>query len=168
MRHRLRVPKMDEAAINTLPIAEQKSVWYDTERNFWRSFERDNEASLIDAEEQYQMETAELKAELATLSGEGTQLAATRDRVLRELNRVEEELSNVATAFDKNITELTALQNTHRNHQLGRVRKQAQIARSMETYFSINRRLHQNSPLGGGREPHSKRTVDSATIYQHG
>ena len=131
---------MAEAAVwDALPLEEQRVVWYDAERNFWRNFKQEQDAMHATAEADYQRASMDVRTQLDALSDKRAQLAEVRDRLSRELARVEEDLARVAQACDDKSTRLTALEHEYRQGELDRLKKREQIAQTMYEFFKDKR-----------------------------
>ncbi|KAF4512246.1 hypothetical protein G6O67_001411 [Ophiocordyceps sinensis] len=149
---------MDDAAEwNALPADEQRSVWHETEHNFWQSFELEHDALRIAAEADYSKATLDVKVELGTLSGKRTQLDELRGRLSRELASVEEELARIAEACDDKATRLVALEQDYRKSEQERLESRERVVKTMEDFFRF-KRGHGHSPeLKPSREQHMVR-----------
>ncbi|PNY24171.1 Uncharacterized protein TCAP_05899 [Tolypocladium capitatum] len=149
---------MDEAAVwSALPAEEQRSVWDDTESNFWPGFEQQQDALRAAAEHDYQNATLEVRVEMGTLTGKRTQLAETRERLSRELTMVEEELARVAEACDENATKLINMEQDYRKREQERLEKREQVIKTMEDFFRMKRGQDSDA------EPERRRRHDHGT-----
>ena len=152
---------MDEAAVWTaLPAEEQRSVWDETETNFWPGFEQEQDALRAAAEHDYQKATLEVRVELGTLTGKRTQLVETQERLSRELTMVEEELARVAEACDENATKLLNMEQDYRKHEQERLERREQVIKTMENFFRMKR--GEDSDAGPRRpQQHGYETANS-------
>lgn len=131
---------MDDAAEwNALPADEQRSVWHETEHNFWHGFEQEQESLRLAAEMDYSKAALDIKVELATLAGKRTQLDDLRGRLSRELATVEEELARIADACDDKATRLVAMEQSYRKSEQKRLESRDKVVQTMDTFFRFKR-----------------------------
>ncbi|KAM4062645.1 hypothetical protein HRG_007474 [Hirsutella rhossiliensis] len=142
----------DTAEWNALPADEQRSVWHETEHNFWQGFEQEQETLRVAAEIEYSKATLDIKVELGTLSGKRTQLDELRGRLSKELASVEEELARIAEACDNRATRLVAMEQDYRKSEQKRLESRDKVVKTMETFFHFKRGHGPNPDLKPSHE----------------
>ncbi|KHO01212.1 uncharacterized protein MAM_00213 [Metarhizium album ARSEF 1941] len=125
--------------VDMLPAEEQRSVWDETERNFWLRFDDENDASHGETQQMYRIRASKTRAELDALMMKQSQLTERQERLLKELTQVEAELARVVEACDDKATKLNILEQEYRQSEHERLEQRAQIAKSMERFFRIKR-----------------------------
>jgi len=149
---------MEETAVwDALPAEEKRSVWDETENNFWSRFERDQEEARAAAEKDYRDATLDLKLEFNTLSGRQSQLAETRDRLARELAKVEQDLAQVAQACEDKSMKLNALEHEYGKRKHDREEKREHIYNQMLHFFKTKRGEDSDSGRASRAPPPPKR-----------
>ncbi|OAQ73498.2 hypothetical protein VFPPC_01198 [Pochonia chlamydosporia 170] len=132
--------------VDVLPAEEQRSVWDETERNFWYKFDHDNEVSHQEAEQSYKVRESDVRADLGTLTTKRTELTERQERLLKELTKVEEELARVVEECDDRATELNLLEQKYRQSEHERLEQRSKIATSMERFFRVKRGEDPDAP----------------------
>ncbi|KID92647.1 hypothetical protein MGU_00236 [Metarhizium guizhouense ARSEF 977] len=138
--------------VDLLPAEEQRSVWDETERNFWLKFDHENDANYGKSEQRYKMTEAEMRANLDTLTVKRTQLTERQDRLLKELTQVEEELARVVEECDDKATKLNILEQNYRQSEHDRLEQRNKIAKSMERFFRVKRGEDPDAPSERDRD----------------
>lgn len=140
----------EEAAVwEALPKEEHKSVWDETERNFWTNFKRTQEEERTFAQQEYNKAVTEIKVELGTLTGRRTQLSETQVRLAKELAQVEEELARVVQECDEKANKLQSIEQEHAKKVHAQLETRDTIYKTMKTFFRGKRG---KSPEGEGRD----------------
>ncbi|CAM1509862.1 Fc.00g001970.m01.CDS01 [Cosmosporella sp. VM-42] len=139
----------EAAAWEALPEEEHKSVWDETERNFWTNFKRTHEGEHAVADQEYQRATTDLKVELGTLTGRRSQLSESQVRLAKELAKVEEELARVTDACEERSERLTRIEEEYREGQQARMETREKIFKTMRKFF---REKRGDDPDGDGAE----------------
>ncbi|KAH8679160.1 hypothetical protein BGZ61DRAFT_359899 [Ilyonectria robusta] len=127
------------AAWEALPEKEHISVWNETERNFWLDQERQHEAADIEADKAYQSIITDAKVELSNLTGRRSLLSESQARLVRELAKVEEELSRVSQACDEKAERLNGTEQEYRDGQQARLETRQKVRKTMRRFFKERR-----------------------------
>lgn len=138
--------------MKALPAEEQRSVWDETEHNFWSKFETENDVSHQESEQRYKVGESETRAVLDNLTTKRTHLTERQDRLLKELTQVEEELARVVEECDDKATKLNLLEQEYRHGEHERLEQRSKIAKSMERFFRVKRGEDPNAPSERDRD----------------
>ncbi|OAA40984.1 hypothetical protein NOR_05566 [Metarhizium rileyi] len=148
--------------VDTLPPEEQRSVWDETERNFWHKFDNQNDDSRKEAEFRYRLMESKMRADLDTLTLERTKLTERQARLQRESRQVEEELARNVKEYDDKVTGLSTSEQDYRQSEHDRLEKQSKIGKSMEKFFRIKRGEDPNAPSERDRD-HLREVLRNST-----
>ncbi|KAK2605902.1 hypothetical protein QQS21_003742 [Conoideocrella luteorostrata] len=143
---------MEAVNMNALPEDEQRSVWSETERNYWHNFDRENALSHAASEEEYQKQALEVKDKLDALTSKRTHLTQRQERLSKELTQVEEELARVIEDCDDNVTLLNTLEQEYRQREQEKLEKRSQVAITMERFFRVKQGEDPDAPSKRDRE----------------
>lgn len=157
---------MDGGGMSGLPTEEQRTVWDETEQNFWERFDKDNDINHAGAEAEYQRAVMDVKIDLGTLTGRRTQLIETQERMSKELTKVEEALAHVGEACDDKATALMALERQYQQREQEKLQKHRQIATTMERFFRMKRGEDPNAPSERDRNQLREPVRSSASSRQ--
>ncbi|KAI5457616.1 hypothetical protein BGZ63DRAFT_427656 [Mariannaea sp. PMI_226] len=129
----------DAAAWEALPVDEARSVWDETERNFWANQERENQTTDHDIDKTYHKTVTDIKVDLSHLSGRRALLVESQERLAKELAKVEEELARVAQACDEKVDRLNKVEQEYRDGQQTRLQNRQKVKRTMRAFFKEKR-----------------------------
>ncbi|KAJ3501095.1 hypothetical protein NM208_g17008 [Fusarium decemcellulare] len=129
----------DAAAWEALPVEEHKSVWDETERNFWANLRRQREGENNKIEQEYRRSVTEVRMKLSELTGQRSQLSETHARLARELAKVEAELARVTEEWEEKSHRLEHIEQDHRKARHNRVETQQEIWKTMRRFFKEKR-----------------------------
>lgn len=129
--------------MENLQPEEQLEVWDETERNVWSEFHQKWEEERRSRDKDFQKALLSIKVDIGTLLGRQTQLTETQSLLLRELNKVEEELSQVANECDSKANQLHQLEIDYQQQQHESLVNQDRITRKMTDFF---RRMRKGDP----------------------
>ncbi|VUC32161.1 unnamed protein product [Clonostachys rosea] len=104
----------EEAIWGTLSSAEHRSVWKETESNFWSKFALDQKEWRSEQELDFNEASVELRAELTSLTGQRKQLTETQERLNAQLAKVTSDLRLVVEQCDAKSHELSELDQAYR------------------------------------------------------
>ncbi|KAJ4175869.1 hypothetical protein NW755_014719 [Fusarium falciforme] len=122
----------DAAAWKALSLEEHKSVWDETERNFWANLRRQRE-------QEYQRSMAEVRIKLSELTGQRSQLSESQARLARELAKVEAELARVTGECEEKTYRLECIEQVYRKLWHARIGTQYEIWKTMRRFFKEKR-----------------------------
>jgi hypothetical protein len=131
--------KMEEDAWDALSSEEHRSVWDDTERNFWPTFRLDQESWRANAEQRHNTSTAGLRDAIGSLIGRQRQLSDMHAQLTRELAKLEEELRSVNADHDRKSNELAKADQEYREELQTQVDKWKAQTRTMVNFFREKR-----------------------------
>ncbi|KAK7210660.1 hypothetical protein V2G26_017838 [Clonostachys chloroleuca] len=104
----------EEAIWGTLSTEEHRSVWAETEANFWAKFALEQKEWRSEQELDFNEASVELRAELTSLTGQRKQLTETQERLNAQLAKVAGDLRNVVEQCDARTHELSELDQAYR------------------------------------------------------
>ncbi|CAH0004084.1 unnamed protein product [Clonostachys byssicola] len=104
----------EEAIWGTLSTEEHRSVWEETEANFWAKFALEQKEWRSEQELDFNEASVELRAELTSLTGQRKQLTETQERLNAQLAKVAGDLRNVVEQCDARTHELSELDQAYR------------------------------------------------------
>ena len=134
----------------SLPRDECRSVWEETERNFWPKFRRERDQELAEAGDSYRKHNVELSLELAALSERQRHLRSIQERLARELADTEHEVAAVRDACDAKAGRMTEFEKRYRTECQDMLKRRHNMAIDMTNWFRQQR----------GDEPLSAAEVD--------
>lgn len=153
----------EEAAVwDALPQDEHKSVWDETENNFWTGFKRNQEGEHAAAEQEYLRARTDIKVELGTLTGRRSQLSDTQARLAKELAAVEEELARVSEECDDKTNTLQRIEQDYHEKLQARLETREAIFKTMKGFFRGKRG---RSPEGNSLEDLELTSLTGAEGY---
>ncbi|KZZ99613.1 hypothetical protein AAL_02185 [Moelleriella libera RCEF 2490] len=145
-----------------LPEDEQKSVWAETERNWWHTFEEDNHHLYAKSEQKYQRQASILKSELEQLTAQRSYLTDRKERLAKELTQVEEELARTVDACENKVTILNSLERDYRKGEQKRLEKRSQVATAMEEFFGMKQGREDSAVPSQRVRDHLREVIDDA------
>ncbi|CAH0036539.1 unnamed protein product [Clonostachys solani] len=104
----------EEAIWGTLSTEEHRSVWEETESNFWSKFALEQKEWRSEQELDFNEASVELRAELTSLTGQRKQLTETQERLNAQLAKVAGDLRNVVEQCDAKTHDLSELDQAYR------------------------------------------------------
>ncbi|KAJ6439872.1 sterigmatocystin 8-O-methyltransferase precursor [Purpureocillium lavendulum] len=129
----------DTAVWEALPADEKRSVWDETEIKFWNNFERDQQKDRAAAEKHFQDATLELKLDFTKLSGRRSQLSETRDRLAKELAKIEQDLALVGQQCEEKSMRLHAIESDYLKKKEESEEKREHVYFEMKRFFKEKR-----------------------------
>lgn len=131
---------MEEAEVwENLPVEEHKSIWDETERDFWAKYQQQHDQEQGEAEKEFQSACMEAKVEIGNLDGRRTQLTESQARLARELTKVEEELAQVSETFTQKADKLARLERDYRDATQERLETRDKVYKTMSKFFREKR-----------------------------
>lgn len=127
------------SAWDALPAEEARSVWDETERNFWANQQRLYDAADREADKKYHQSLTEVKVDLSRLNSRRGFLAESQARLSEELSKVEEELARVVKAFEEKAEHMNKIEEEHRDGLQARLENQQKVRRTMRQFFRDKR-----------------------------
>ncbi|KAF4982517.1 hypothetical protein FZEAL_1868 [Fusarium zealandicum] len=129
----------DAAAWEALPEDEHKSVWDETERNFWNDLRRSRQGEKNKIDQEYQRSVTEERIKLSELTGQRSQLSESQVRLARELAKVEMELARVTEECEEKSDRLAQIEQDYRKSIEARTETQREIWTTMRKFFKGKR-----------------------------
>jgi hypothetical protein len=142
----------EEDVWGTLPEGEQKSVWDETERNFWINLRSKTEAENNKIEKDFQTSINEVRLELSDLTGQRSQLRESQSRLTRELAKVEAELARTTDECEEKADRFVRIEQDYHVSRQKRVEAQRDIWVKMRRFFRQKRGEDPNAPDTRGPE----------------
>ncbi|KAM0430977.1 hypothetical protein ACHAPT_005611 [Fusarium lateritium] len=122
-----------------LPLEEHKSIWDETERNFWARVRRQRETENSKTEQDYRQSVTEMRMKLSELTGRRTELTESQTRLARELAKVEAELARVSEECEEKAARLERIEQDHRKLRQAQAERQQEIWKKMRRFFKEKR-----------------------------
>ncbi|KAK7575220.1 hypothetical protein V3481_017184 [Fusarium oxysporum f. sp. vasinfectum] len=129
-----------------LPEKEQKSVWDDTERNFWVNLRYKKDAENKKIEKDFQLSINEVRLKLSDLTGQRSQLEETQSRLARELAKVKAELARTTDECEEKATRLERIEQDYRASRQKRTETLHDIWFKMRRFFRQKRGEDPDAP----------------------
>ncbi|KAI3571479.1 hypothetical protein IWW34DRAFT_874073 [Fusarium oxysporum f. sp. albedinis] len=136
------------------PVEEHKSVWDETERNFWTSHRRQRESEYNMIEQEFQPSTTEVRIKLRELTGQRSQLSKSQARLARELAKVEAELARVTEECEMKTDRPERIEQDYRKSRQARIETQQEVWKTMRRFFKEKR--GQGPDVEGSEDPNWK------------
>lgn len=130
----------EEAAVwEALPEDDAKSVWDETERNFFSTQQQKHNGEQAEADKEYQIASTNARVELGILNGRRSQLSESQSRLARELAKVEGELAQISETYSDKADTLARIEQEYRNGTQKRLEARAKISKAMKKFFREKR-----------------------------
>ncbi|KAH7193275.1 uncharacterized protein B0J16DRAFT_354202 [Fusarium flagelliforme] len=146
-----------EEVWDALPEGEAKSVWDETEHNFWANLRKTKEAENSKVEKDFQHSLNEVRLKLSDLKGQRSQLKESQSRLARELAKVEAELARTTDECDEKAERLVRIEQDYHESRRKRTEAQHEIWVKMRRFFRDKRGEDPNTP--DTRRPESEGLV---------
>ena len=141
---------MDEAAAwSILPQDDHKSVWNETERNFWDDFQRKQDVEEAEAESEYRRKETDIRMYLTNAEENCRQLYHEQQRLAAQLSNVEAELAGLTHAVNKKKELLEELDISHQKKRHERTKTRDQVRGAMNQFFKGKRTDANGAPASG-------------------
>ncbi|KAF4339076.1 hypothetical protein FBEOM_7018 [Fusarium beomiforme] len=137
---------------DSLPEGEQKSVWDETERNFWVNLRSKKDAENKKIEKDFQLSINEVRLKLSDLTGQRSQLKESQSRLARELAKVEAELARTTDECEEKANRLERIEQDYRTSRLNRAETLQDIWIKMRRFFRQKRGEDPDAPDDFGPE----------------
>ncbi|CVL08216.1 uncharacterized protein FMAN_14151 [Fusarium mangiferae] len=124
---------------DSLPEGEQKSVWDETERNFWVNLRTKKDAENKKIEKDFQLSINEVRLKLSDLTGLRSQLKESQSRLARELAKVEAELACTTDECEEKASRLERIEQDYRASRQKRAETLHDIWFKMRRFFRQKR-----------------------------
>ncbi|KAI1060847.1 hypothetical protein LB506_007475 [Fusarium annulatum] len=124
---------------DSLPEGEQKSVWDETERNFWVNLRTKKDAENKKIEKDFQLSINEVRLKLSDLTGQRSQLKESQSRLARELAKVEAELARTTDECEEKASRLERIEQDYRASRQKRTETLHDIWFKMRRFFRQKR-----------------------------
>ncbi|KAF9774742.1 hypothetical protein IL306_007228, partial [Fusarium sp. DS 682] len=131
---------------DSLPEGEQKSVWDETERNFWVNLRSKKDAENKKIEKDFQLSINEVRLKLSDLTGQRSQLKESQSRLARELAKVEAELARTTDECEEKANRLERIEQDYRTSRLKRAETLQDIWFKMRRFFRLKRGEDPDAP----------------------
>ncbi|KAF5256925.1 hypothetical protein FOXYS1_12570, partial [Fusarium oxysporum] len=131
---------------DSLPEGEQKSVWDETERNFWVNLRSKKDAENKKIEKDFQLSINEVRLKLSDLTGQRSQLKESQSRLARELAKVEAELARTTDECEEKATRLERIEQDYRTSRQKRTETLHDIWFKMRRFFRQKRGEDPDAP----------------------
>ncbi|KAF4453982.1 hypothetical protein F53441_3507 [Fusarium austroafricanum] len=141
-----------EEVWDALPEGEQKSVWDETERNFWINLRSKKEAENNKVEKDFQLSINEVRLKLSDLTGQRSQLKESQSRLARELAKVEAELARTTDECEEKADRLERIEQDYYASRQKRAEAQQDIWIKMRRFFRQKRGEDPDAPDNRGPE----------------
>ena len=125
----------EAAAWEAPPADEHKSVWDETERNFWSNLRQRQDADQAVADREFRRATTDLKTELGDLTRRRSQLSDLQQRLAKDLAKVDEELASVTDSCEEKADKLNRLEQKYHDGQQARVETCQKVVKTMRSFF---------------------------------
>ncbi|KAF5664148.1 hypothetical protein FHETE_7199 [Fusarium heterosporum] len=125
----------EEEVWDNLPDGEQKSIWDETERNFWTNIRSKKEAENNKIEKEFQASFNGVRLKLSELTGQQSQLRESQSRLARELAKVEAELARTTDECEEKADRLARIEQDYHASRQKRRRVQHEIWIKMRSFF---------------------------------
>ncbi|RGP79243.1 hypothetical protein FLONG3_2679 [Fusarium longipes] len=137
---------------DALPEGEAKSVWDETETNFWKSLRSKKETENSKIEKDFQHSLSEVRLKLSELRGQRSQLKESQSRLARELAKVEAELARTTDECEEKAERLIRIEQDYHESRRKRSEAQNDIWIKMRRFFREKRGEDPNTPDTRGPE----------------
>ncbi|OBS28787.1 hypothetical protein FPOA_02723 [Fusarium poae] len=137
---------------DALPVGEAKSVWVETENNFWKDLRGRKEVENSKIEKEFQHSLSEVRLKLSDLKGQRSQLKESQGRLARELAKVEAELARTTDECDEKAERLVRIEQDYYESRKKRMEAQNDIWAKMRRFFREKRGENPNTPDNRGPE----------------
>ncbi|PHH59106.1 hypothetical protein CDD81_3801 [Ophiocordyceps australis] len=128
---------------DSLPPDEHRSVWDETEHNFWKNFETEQEAQVAKAENEFQKSTSDTRFLIASMTGKRSQLVERREWLAKELSSIDREIACLNQACDEKCATLALQEREFRRGEQERLENRDKIRQKMQKFFKLKRKeLH--------------------------
>lgn len=141
-----------EEVWDALPEGEAKSVWDETEHNFWTNLRSKKEAENSKIEKDFQHSLSEVRLKLSDLRGQRSQLKESQSRLARELAKVEAELARTTDECEEKAERLVRIEQDYHESRKKRTEAQRDIWIKMRRFFREKRGEDTNVPDTRGPE----------------
>ncbi|KAM0501976.1 hypothetical protein ACHAP8_004273 [Fusarium lateritium] len=141
-----------EEVWDALPVGEAKSVWFETENNFWKDLRGRKEVENTKIEKEFQHSLNEVRLKLSDLKGQRSQLKESQGRLARELAKVEAELARTTDECDEKAERLVRIEQDYYESRRKRMEAQNDIWVKMRRFFREKRGENTNTPDNRGPE----------------
>ncbi|TVY74548.1 hypothetical protein Focb16_v005926 [Fusarium oxysporum f. sp. cubense] len=131
---------------DSLPEAEQKSVWDETERSFWINVRSKKDAQSKKIEKDFQLSITEVRLKLSDLTGQRSQLKESQSRLARELAKVEAELSRTTDECQEKVSQLGRIEQDYHASRKKRTETLHDIWFKMRRFFRQKRGEDPDAP----------------------
>jgi hypothetical protein len=141
-----------EEVWDALPEGEVKSVWDETENNFWTNLRSKKETENNKIEKDFQHSLGEVRLRLSDLKGRQSQLKESRSLLARELAKVEAELARTTHECDEEAERIVRIEQDYHESRKKRTEAQHDIWVKMRRFFREKRGEDPNTPDTRGPE----------------
>ncbi|KAF5985953.1 hypothetical protein FBULB1_2685 [Fusarium bulbicola] len=131
---------------DSLPEGEQKSVWDETERNFWVNLRSKKNAENKKIERDFQLSINEVRLKLSDLTGQRDQLKESQSRLARELAKVEAELARTTDECKEKASRLECIEQDYRASRQKRTETLHDVWFKMRRFFRQKRGEDPDAP----------------------
>ncbi|CAG1972487.1 unnamed protein product [Fusarium graminearum] len=141
-----------EEVWEALPPGEAKSVWAETEDNFWRDLRSKKDIENRKIEKEFQHSLSEVRLKLSELKGQRSQLKESQGRLARELAKVEAELARTTDECEEKAERLFRIEQDYYESRRKRTEAQHNIWAKMRRFFREKRGEDPDTPETRGPE----------------
>ena len=132
-----------------LSAEEQRSIWEETERSFWPKWFREHEEWKAEHDKKHTRLTTGLRVDLSKLTGQRDQLDITKERLTKELVKIEQDLKRVNDEADTKTNQLVLLDQDYRDELAEHNSHHDSHCRKMRAFFQekLGRSSEDDGPI---------------------